>query len=146
MQSLGSNNAAVCEPPSPQSYCDEAALDIQVISALAQGGVTTYWTIPGDINWVQVGVRLPVCCLCVACVLCGCLLWPRRLSACANLVGERSDSCHAHTPRLRHGISILAHVYGVMLVLYVGWCGLGALDGRARRCVGGGGVWWWRWW
>jgi tripeptidyl-peptidase-1 len=47
---IGPNDPASCSDP---NNCVEAELDIQVITAIAQQGDTTFWSIPGDESFLQ---------------------------------------------------------------------------------------------
>ena len=47
---IGPNDPSSCSNP---ANCEEAELDIQVITAIAQLGDTTFWSIPGDESFLQ---------------------------------------------------------------------------------------------
>ncbi len=48
---IGPNDPSSCSSP---ANCEEAELDIQVITAIAQQGDTTFWSIPGEESFLQV--------------------------------------------------------------------------------------------
>ena len=50
---MGGNNVSECQSTPPARDCGEAALDIQVLTALAQGADTTFWAVPSGQGFVQ---------------------------------------------------------------------------------------------